>query len=103
MGHQVVLEVDRGDPLAARLDEVLGAVGDLDAAMGVDPHDIAGPKPAVVGEIFGPASAVVRGRHPRPADLELAHRLVVPRYPLAGGVAGAALHGRRRTSLPRAG
>ena len=29
MAHQRVLELDRADPLAARLDQVLGAVGDL--------------------------------------------------------------------------
>src|SRR5215471_11104207 len=31
--HQVVLELDRADPFAARLDDVLGAVGDVDVAL----------------------------------------------------------------------
>ena len=37
MGHQQVLELDRADPLAARLDDVLGPVGDLDEALGARP------------------------------------------------------------------
>ena len=39
--------VDRADPLAARLDDVLAAVGDLHVAVGIDRRDVAGGEPAV--------------------------------------------------------
>src|SRR2546422_6142750 len=72
-----VLELDRGDPLAARLDDVLGAVGDLDEAVRVDRAHVAGAEPAVV-ELLGPVLAVVGRRDPRTAHLDLARRLPVP-------------------------
>src|SRR6185369_3462073 len=43
--HQRVLEVDRRDPFAARLDQVLGAVGDADEAELVHRRDVAGAQP----------------------------------------------------------
>ena len=36
VGHQLVLQLDRGDPLAAGLDDVLGAVGQGQEAVGAD-------------------------------------------------------------------
>ena len=39
--HQHALYLDRGDILAARNDDVLGTVGDLDIAVGVLDRDIA--------------------------------------------------------------
>jgi hypothetical protein len=50
MGHDLVLELDRADPFAARLDHVLGAVAQLDVAVVVDGGDVAGLEPAVLGE-----------------------------------------------------
>jgi hypothetical protein len=38
-----VFERDRTDPLAARFDDVLGAIDNLGAAVRVDGADIAGP------------------------------------------------------------
>ena len=61
MRHQVAFELDRRDPLAARLDDVLRAVGDLDVAVGRDAGDVAGAQPAVV-ELLGRGIAVVRRR-----------------------------------------
>jgi hypothetical protein len=40
------LQIQRGDPLAARLDDVLGPVADRDVALGVDAADVAGAEPA---------------------------------------------------------
>src|SRR5437764_1430284 len=51
MRHRDVLEVDRADPLAARLDHVLGAVGDPERALGVDRADVAGREPAILERI----------------------------------------------------
>ncbi len=80
MAHQRVLEGDRRDPLAARLDEVLRAVLDLDVPVGPDRDDVARPEPAVVRPaVGGVGRLVVGGRDRRAAHLELAHRLAVPR------------------------
>ena len=51
MAHDRALHVHAGDPLAAGLDEVLGAVGDLHVAVGVDRGHVAGAEPAVLGEL----------------------------------------------------
>ena len=59
MRHQRVLEVDRRDPLAARLDHVLRAVLDLDVAARVDRHDVARLEPAVGGPAVGLLGRVV--------------------------------------------
>src|SRR5215211_4804818 len=90
--HDRVLELDRRDPLAARLDHVLRAILDHDEAARVHRHDVAGLEPAVVGpaiRLLG--RVVVAGRHPGAADLELAHGLAVPRNLVAVEVAHAQL------------
>ena len=102
MAHERVLERDRRDPLAARLDEVLRAVLHLDEAVGVDGHDVAGPEPAVVRPAVGALLRLeVRGRDRRATHLELAHRLAVPGDE-AVGAAGADLDERDREPLQRA-
>ena len=53
VGDEGVFEVDGADPLAAGLDEVFEAVGDLDVAFGVDGGDVSGLEPAVGGPSFG--------------------------------------------------
>src|SRR5260221_4287746 len=73
-----VLQVDRADPLAARLDHVLGAVGDLDVAVGVDGADVAGREPALLQRIAALALEIALD-HPRPAHLQVAEGLAVPR------------------------
>ena len=60
-----ILQVDRGDPLAARLDDVLGAVGDLHVAVAVDGGDVAGVEEAVVVEDCSPSSSVIGPGHGR--------------------------------------
>ena len=47
MADREVFEVDRGNPFAARLDHVLGAVGDLHVAVRVDGGDVAGVEEAL--------------------------------------------------------
>ena len=75
VGHQLVLQLDRRDPLAARLDEVLGAVDEAHPAPLVDRRHVAGAQPAVVGEaLAGPRVVVVRRRDPVAAALQLAAR-----------------------------
>ena len=50
MADREVFQVDRGNPFAAGLDHVLGAVGDLHVAVRVDGGDVAGVEEAVVVE-----------------------------------------------------
>ena len=45
--HGEVLDLDRGNPFAAGLDDVLQPVGELHVAVGVDRADVAGAEPAV--------------------------------------------------------
>ena len=102
MGHQLVLEVDGGDPLAARLDQILGAVTDPQVAVLVDRDHVSGHEPTVLGELLRALTAVVGARDPRPTHLELPHRRVIPRDQLAVLAARADLDERRCESLPAA-
>ena len=80
VGHQRVLQVDRGDPLAAGLDDVLGAVGQREEAVPVEGADVTGAQPAVAELLrVGVVVLVVAGGDPRAAHLELADRLAVAR------------------------
>src|SRR4051812_8968404 len=73
-----VLEVDRADPFAARLDHVLGAVGDLHESVGRHAAHVTRAQPAIV-ELFGRGVAVVRAGDPRAPHLDLTDGLAVPR------------------------
>src|SRR6185436_35039 len=78
MRHRDVLEVDRADPLAAGLDHVLRAVGDLDIAVRVDGAHVPGREPAVFERIAALALEVALD-HPGPAHLQVAEGLAIPR------------------------
>ena len=78
VGEQGLLEGDRADPLAAALDQVLGAVDDPQPAVAVDRRDVAGAQPAVL-EALRRLAEVVGGRHPRAPHVQLAAALAVPR------------------------
>src|SRR3984885_13301222 len=71
VGHQRVLQLHGGDPLAAGLDHVLGPVGQRDEAERVDGADVAGAQPAVV-ELAGIVVLVIAAGDPGTADLDLA-------------------------------
>ena len=75
-GDDVVFQVNRGDPLAAGFDQVLGTVGDQQILVRVDLGDIAGDEPAIVELVRLRIVVVLRG-DPRPADAKLAHGLAV--------------------------
>src|SRR2546423_436990 len=100
MGHDRVLQLDRGDPLAARLDDVLGSVDDHDVAVRCDPGHVAGAEPTVLGELSGVVAVVIAPRDPRSANLDLAKGHAVPRQLFARGrVADAHLHAGRDAAL----
>src|ERR1019366_7417750 len=77
IGQESSLQVQRGDPLAARLDDVLRPVADRDVASCVNAADIAGPEPAVVKLSRCRVEIVALG-HPGPAYLDLADAAPVP-------------------------
>src|SRR6266568_222873 len=79
MTDQRVFQVHRTDPFSAGLDEVLGAVGDLHVAFGIDGDHVAGSQPAVrrpAVALFG--KVVITGGNAWAADFQLAGSLVVP-------------------------
>ncbi len=53
MADGEVFEVDRGNPLAAGLDHVLGAIGDAHVAVLIHGRDVAGVEIAFVVENIG--------------------------------------------------
>ena len=74
MAHRQVLDLDRADPLAARLDHVLGAVGDGDEPIRVHVRHVAGAEPAVIVHHLAAGALEIARQHPRPAHLDLADR-----------------------------
>src|ERR1700730_2823458 len=77
MTYDDVFEVDRADPFAAGLDEILGTISDLHGAFGIDGGDIAGGKPAIRQR--REIAPVVSAHDPLPAHHELALRFAVAR------------------------
>src|SRR5262249_10250864 len=77
-----VLELNGADPFTARLDDVFGAVGDLDIALGGNGADISRAQPTVV-ELLGTRLAVVRTCDPRPAYFDFADCFAIPRERVA--------------------
>src|SRR5690606_11415209 len=73
-----VFQIDGGDPLAAGLDDVLGAVGDLHVAVAVDMRDVARVEPALLVEALLAGAAVIGIRDSGAANLEPAEGLAVP-------------------------
>ena len=98
MADGEVLELDRGNPFAARLDHVLGAVGDLHVAVRVDGGDVAGVEEAVLVEDVA-AVLEIAARNRRPAHLEPAEGLAVARQLVAGVVGDLHLDPERRVAL----
>src|SRR5207302_3506684 len=92
-----------GDPLAAGLDHVLGAVDDRYVTVGRDRGDVAGAEPAVARHARRVGAVVVAGADPRPAHLDLAERDAIPRQLRAAvEIADAQLHAGHRRPLRRA-
>src|SRR5438128_3120519 len=96
--HRDVLEIDRADPFAARLDHVLRAVGDLDVAVGVDGAHVARGEPAVLQRITALALEVAL-EDPRPSHLQVAEGLAVPRQLLAVFADDAHVDAEQRAAL----
>src|SRR5262249_13650359 len=82
--HRCVLEIDRADPFAARLDHVLRAVGDHHRAVLLDLADIAGGEPVLVEELALAVAFHVALHDPRPAHHQVARDAAVLRQVVAG-------------------
>ena len=77
MRDRDVLQIDRADPFAARLDHVLGAIGDLHVAVGIERGHIAGGEPAVSQS---PAFALeIAARDPGPAHHQVTKGTAIAR------------------------
>ena len=80
-----VLDLDRGNVLAARDDDVLGAVLELDVAVGIAHAEIAGVKPAALEFLLGRRLVLeIALHHHVAAEHHLAQRLAVARHRLHG-------------------
>src|SRR5438034_10000272 len=82
MRHGDVLQVDRADPFAARLDHVLRAIGNLHVAFRVDRSDVARGKPSVAQGAAARALEVFL-EYPGAAHQQIAEGLAVARQLLA--------------------
>ena len=83
LGHLVmtggtVLDLDRGNPLTARLDDVFGSIGDRDIALGADSGHVARFKPARLCMGIRPLELVVARTDPRTSYLECTKGLAIP-------------------------
>ena len=77
MTHGDVFQLDRADPLTAGLDDILGAIGDLQITVLVDRADVAGRQPAVSRKRITTCILVVTAQYPRTAHQHFARRLPV--------------------------
>ncbi len=93
-----IFQFDRADPLAAGLDHILGPVGDLHRAIGMQHRDIAGIKPAIIldGIFIG---TIITVDDPRPANFQGAAGLAVARCDIAFFIDHPQFHTERRASL----
>ena len=84
MAVEHVLDFERGDVLAARDDDVLGAVLDLDVAVGLHHRQVAGVEPAAGERLLRRLRVLQVALHGDvAAEHDLAHGLAVARAPAA--------------------
>ncbi|COU63507.1 Uncharacterised protein [Mycobacterium tuberculosis] len=98
MRDKAVLQLNRGDPFTAGLDDVFGAVGQGDEALLVDAADVTGAQPAGI-ELGLVTSPVIRASNPGPANLHLANGVAVVGQHLAIVVDDPGLHPAHRLAL----
>ena len=79
--HGQVLDVDRTDPLAARLDDVLGAIGEPNGIVVVKDRNVAAVEPAILEQRL--IVAVVAADDPGPANHEPTGGFAVARHLVA--------------------
>ncbi|MFC0280802.1 hypothetical protein ACFOHK_00435 [Falsigemmobacter intermedius] len=67
--QDLVFHIDRTDPLAARFDDILHPVGEMQIAVGINAAQIAGAKPAVFAQKI-PLDAVIAADDPGASDAD---------------------------------
>ena len=98
MSDREVFQIDRGNPLAAGLDHILGAIGDPHVSVLVDGRDVAGVEITFLVENVG-IDVEIGLRYRGTADLQPAEGLAVPRQFLTGIVGDLHLNAERRIAL----
>src|SRR3984957_3710927 len=79
MRHGEVFDLDRGNPLAARLDDVLQPVGELYVTIGINRPDVARAEPAVLVYDLTALALEIARDHPVSAHFQFANRNAVVR------------------------
>ena len=72
MRERSVLEINRADPLASGLDHVLGSIGKLNEAVGMDLRDISRREPSFRVTRLGALRPVIARRDPGTARQQMA-------------------------------
>jgi TRAP-type C4-dicarboxylate transport system permease large subunit len=99
VAHGGVFQVDRADPFAAGLDHVLGAVHQLQVAVGVDGGHVTGGEEAFGVELGAAFVLEVAAGDPGAAHVQVAACLAVPGHGLAVFVHQLQVHAPHATAL----
>src|SRR5262249_17782613 len=103
MSSESTLQVYRADPFASGLNQVLGAIGNLQEAVAINRDYVAGTQPAISSPaILRLGHVVIACCHPRAPHLEFAHGFSVP-WNFASIVNRAYVNERRSHTLLAAG
>ncbi|MNM81275.1 hypothetical protein D3C81_932710 [compost metagenome] len=94
-----IFEVDRADPFATRFDDVLGAIGNLHKAIGIDRGNVARREPAIAQGRALPLE--IPGGNPWAPHHQFAHSPSVVRQVIAVGIDNAHLDTKHRPALFR--
>ena len=94
-----VFQLDRADPFAAGLDDVLRPVGDLHCTVGMDDGNIAGIEPIVVADAFAIIILEILVEHPGTAHEKLAGAFPISRQVVAVVINNLDLDAERRAAL----
>src|ERR1035437_10898625 len=92
--HDGVFQILARDPLAAALDQILGAVNDLHEALSVNRDDVSGPEPAIHERVGASLVIEIAANDPWPAHLQFAEGFAVPWALFPPYVHRADLHAR---------
>ena len=99
--HRCVLKVDGRDPLASRLDHILGSIRDLNKAIGVYVRNITRTEPTFRIQCRACFAAKVARQDPRTSDTNFSNRFAIVRQTLALCTKDRHFHTKNSASLTR--
>ncbi len=99
MTHRRIFQIDGRNPFATGLDYILGTVGNLHVAIGIDSGDIAGIKITIGIEYLAALAAIVAGDYPRPTHHQVAEGFAIMWQGIAFIVGDAQLDAIDATTL----